>query len=195
MLLFVGLGNIGPEYADNRHNVGFIVIDAIAERHGFPPWRSRFDGLVAEGFLGSQRVQLLKPATMMNASGVAVAKTVRHASITDIVVFLDWLQLPLGRMKILKDAGLGGHNGLRSITPLVGNDYRQVRIGIGRPESKHMVERYVLSDFRGDELKILEAMVGSIAKAVPLLAHNEDFQFEEHVRNAMRASGLSIGNQ
>jgi PTH1 family peptidyl-tRNA hydrolase len=190
MLLFVGLGNPGAKHAGNRHNVGFMVVDAIAKRHGFPPWRRRFQGVVAEGEIGGERVRLLLPETFMNASGNAVAEAIRHSP-AEIVAFVDWLQLPLGRVRVAKPgAGLGGHNGLRSMTAQIGNEYRQVRIGIGRPETKDMVHDYVLDDFEAHERGLVQAVTGAVAERAERLVRGEDSSFEDEVRLGLKAKGF-----
>src|SRR3569623_545815 len=139
MLLFVGLGNPGEKYARNRHNIGFMVVDAIAKRQGFPPWRRRFQGVATEGPLGGERVQLLLPGTFMNESGRAVAEAMHFYKITelaDVVVFHDELDLPPGKVRVKAGGGVAGHNGLRSITAHVGNDYRRERVRSGQPRVK-----------------------------------------------------------
>jgi peptidyl-tRNA hydrolase, PTH1 family len=188
MLLFVGLGNPGAKHAGNRHNVGFMAVDAIAKRHDFPPWRRRFQGVAAEGEIGGERVRLLLPETFMNESGRAVTEAVRHSP-ADVVAFLDWLQLPLGRVRVAQEgAGLGGHNGLRSITAQMGEKYRQVRIGIGRPEAKDMVHDYVLDDFETHELGLAQATTGIIAEMAEYLVRGEYSSFEDKVRLALEAA-------
>src|SRR5882672_1199962 len=153
MLLLVGLGNPGAKYAGNRHNVGFMAVDAIARRHGIGPWRRRFQGVAAEGLVGAARVLLLKPETFMNDSGRAVAEAARFFKLEPqgIVVFHDELDLPPGKLRAKTGGGNAGHNGLRSISAHIGNEYRRVRIGIGHPGLKDMVYPYVLSDFAKSE--------------------------------------------
>jgi PTH1 family peptidyl-tRNA hydrolase len=188
MLLFVGLGNPGAKHAGNRHNIGFMAVDTIAKRHGFPPWRRRFQGVTAEGEIGGERVRLLLPETFMNESGRAVAEAVRHSP-ADVVAFLDWLQLPLGRVRVAQEgAGLGGHNGLRSIAAQMGEKYRQVRIGIGRPEAKDMVHDYVLDDFETHELGLVQATTGIIAEMAEYLVRGEYSSFEDKVRLALETA-------
>jgi PTH1 family peptidyl-tRNA hydrolase len=193
MLLFVGLGNPGEKYARNRHNIGFMVVDAIAKRHGFPPWRRRFQGVAAEGPLGGERVQLLLPGTFMNESGRAVAEAMHFYKIpvlTDIVVFHDELDLPPGKVRVKAGGGVAGHNGLRSITAHVGNDYRRVRIGIGHPGVKDMVHSYVLNDFAKSERDWVEALTGIVADNAELLAHRQDASFQNKIHLAMDAKGF-----
>jgi PTH1 family peptidyl-tRNA hydrolase len=193
MLLFVGLGNPGEKYARNRHNIGFMVVDAIAKRHGFPPWRRRFQGVAAEGPLGGERVQLLLPGTFMNESGRAVAEAMNFYKIPElshIVVFHDELDLPPGKVRVKTGGGVAGHNGLRSITAHVGNDYRRVRIGIGHPGVKEMVHPYVLNDFAKSERDWVEALTGIVADNAELLARGQDASFQNKVHLAMDAKGF-----
>ena len=192
MLLFVGLGNPGARHVWNRHNVGFMVVDAIAKRHGFPPWRRRFQGVAAEGKLGRERVQLLLPGTFMNDSGRAVAEAMHFfkLALSDVVVFHDELDLPPGKVRVKAGGGVAGHNGLRSITSHVGNDYRRVRIGIGHPGIKELVHGYVLTDFPKSERAWVETLTGVIADNAELLAQGEDASFQNKVHLAMDAKGF-----
>src|SRR5947207_3734261 len=153
MLLLVGLGNPGSRYAGNRHNIGFMAVDAIAKRHGIVPWRRRFQGVAVEGPLGGQRVLLLLPGTYMNESGRAVAEAANFykLDLADIVVFHDEIDLAPGKVRVKTGGGVAGHNGLRSIAAHIGNDYRRGRIGVGHPGVKSLVEVYVLSDFAKNE--------------------------------------------
>src|SRR5439155_25248176 len=130
MLLFVGLGNPGAKYAGNRHNVGFMAVDAVAKRHGLPPWRRRFQGVATEGPIGGTRVQLLLPGTFMNESGRAVSEALHFykLALSDVVVFHDELDLLPAKVRVKTGGGVAGHNGLRSISAHIGNDYRRVRI-------------------------------------------------------------------
>src|SRR5436309_11817554 len=165
MLLFVGLGNPGAKHAGNRHNIGFMVVDAIAKRHGFPPWRRRFQGVASEGAIGREKVLLLLPGTYMNESGRAVAEAAHFYKLpaSDIVVFHDEIDLSPGKVRVKTGGGVAGHNGLRSITAHIGNDYRRVRIGVGHPGVKEMVHGYVLSDFAKSERDWVETLCGLIA--------------------------------
>jgi PTH1 family peptidyl-tRNA hydrolase len=192
MLLFVGLGNPGAKHAGNRHNIGFMAVDAIARRHGFPSWRRRFQGVAAEGPLGGERVQLLLPGTFMNDSGRAVAEAMHFYKVplADVVVFHDELDLPPGKVRVKVGGGVAGHNGLRSITAHVGNDYRRVRIGIGHPGVKEMVQGYVLSDFAKADRDWVEALTGIVADNAELLARGQDASFQNKVHLAMDAKGF-----
>ena len=192
MLLFVGLGNPGSQYAGNRHNIGFMVVDAIGKRHGIGPWRRRFQGVSAEGPLGGERVLLLLPGTFMNESGRAVADAAHFykLGLADIVVFHDELDLPPAKLRVKTGGGNAGHNGLRSISAHVGNDYRRVRIGVGHPGVKELVHPHVLSDFAKDERPWVEALCGIIADNAELLAKGQDSSFQNKVHLGMQAKGF-----
>jgi PTH1 family peptidyl-tRNA hydrolase len=193
MLLLVGLGNPGPKYAGNRHNVGFMTADRIAARHGFSPWRARFQGLAAEGSLGGVKTLLLKPGTYMNESGRAVADAARFFKIAlpDIVVAHDELDLPPGKLRVKTGGGNAGHNGLRSITAHLGNDYRRVRLGIGHPGVKELVHPYVLNDFARSEQSWVDCLTDAVAEAADLLAAGEDASFQNKVHLRMEAAGFA----
>ncbi len=192
LILFVGLGNPGARYAGNRHNIGFMAVDAIARRHGIGPWRRRFQGVACEGPIGSQRALLLLPGTYMNESGRAVADAAHFykLGLSDIVVFHDELDLPPGKVRVKAGGGVAGHNGLRSISAHIGNDYRRVRIGIGHPGVKELVYPYVLSDFAKSERPWVEALCEVIADNAELLAKGEDASFQNKVHLAMDAKGF-----
>jgi PTH1 family peptidyl-tRNA hydrolase len=192
MLLFVGLGNPGPGHVRNRHNVGFMMVDAIAKRRGFPPWRRRFQGVAAEGSLGGERVLLLLPGTFMNESGRAVAEAMHFYKLplSDIAVFHDELDLPPAKVRVKTGGGVAGHNGLRSITAHVGNDYRRVRIGIGHPGVKDLVHGYVLTDFSKSERDWVAALTDIVADNAELLARGQDASFQNKVHLAMDAKGF-----
>ena len=161
MLLFVGLGNPGPKYAGNRHNIGFMAVDAIVRRHRFSPWRRRFQGAACEGELGGEKAIALLPETFMNESGRAVAEAMRFYKIPldKVVVFHDELDLPPAKVRVKKGGGNAGHNGLKSITALCGNEYWRVRLGIGHPGDKALVHAYVLNDFGKAERAWVDAAV------------------------------------
>jgi PTH1 family peptidyl-tRNA hydrolase len=192
MQLFVGLGNPGERYAGNRHNVGFMAVDAIAKRHGLPPWRRRFQGVATDGPLGRERVQLLLPGTFMNESGRAVVEAMNFykLGLPDVVVFHDELDLPAGKLRMKTGGGNAGHNGLRSITAHIGNDYRRVRIGIGHPGIKELVHGYVLGDFPKSERDWVAALSDIVADNAELLARRSDESFQNKVHLAMNAKGF-----
>jgi PTH1 family peptidyl-tRNA hydrolase len=192
MRLLVGLGNPGAEYARNRHNIGFMAVDAIRHRHGIPPWRRRFQGVAAEGALAGERVILLLPGTFMNDSGLAVAEAANFYKIDvgDIVVFHDEIELPPAKVRVKTGGGIAGHNGLRSISAHVGNDYRRVRIGVGHPGVKELVYNHVLSDFAKAERPWVEAVCDIIADNAGLIVTGDDSSFQNKVHLAMRAKGF-----
>lgn len=192
MLLFVGLGNPGARHAGNRHNIGFMVVEATARRHGFPPWRRRFQGVATEGSLGGEKTLLLLPGTFMNESGRAVAEAANFYKIPlhDIVVLHDEIELPPGKVRVKAGGGIAGHNGLRSVSAHVGNDYKRVRIGVGHPGDKSLVHAHVLSDFAKSEREWVEAICETIAENAALLARGEDASFQNKVHLAMDAKGF-----
>lgn len=191
MLLFAGLGNPGPRYSGNRHNIGFLAIDEISRRHRFGPWRRRFQGATAEGEIGGQKVLLLKPETFMNESGNAVqaAQNFYKIPLKDIVVFHDELDLAPAKVRVKVGGGNAGHNGLRSISAMCGNDYLRVRLGIGHPGDKNLVHHYVLSDFFKDEHGWVEAVLAAVADSADLLASGRPDAFQNRVHLAIQSSG------
>jgi len=189
MRLFVGLGNPGSKHEGNRHNIGFMVIEAIARRHGFAPWRRRFQGESCEGLLDGERVILLKPMTYMNESGRAVGEAANFFKLTvgEITVFHDELELPPAKVRVKVGGGIAGHNGLRSVSSHVGNDYRRVRLGIGHPGVKELVHGYVLSDFAKADRPWVEALCDVIADNTGLLTKDRDSTFQNKVHLTMQA--------
>ena len=192
MRLFVGLGNPGTKYAHNRHNIGFMAVDEIARRHGFSPWRRRFQGMTSEGTLEQEKIVLLRPETFMNDSGRAVQEAANFFKLAagDIVVFQDELELPPGKVRVKVGGGIAGHNGLRSISAHIGNDYRRVRLGIGHPGVKELVHGYVLSDFAKSDRDWVEALCAVMADNAGLLARAKDSTFQNKVHLAMQAKGF-----
>ena len=196
MRLFVGLGNPGAKYAHNRHNIGFMAVDQIARRHGFAPWRRRFQGEMAEGTLDHERVILLRPLIFMNDSGRAVQEAANFFKLAanEITVFQDELELPPGKVRVKVGGGIAGHNGLRSISSHIGNEYRRVRLGIGHPGIKELVHSYVLSDFAKTDRGWVEALCEAIADNAGLLAMDRDSTFQNKVHLAMQAKGFGTTN-
>ncbi|MGL6043800.1 MAG: aminoacyl-tRNA hydrolase [Sandaracinobacteroides sp.] len=179
MLVFAGLGNPGPAYAQHRHNVGFMAADAIARAHEFAPWKARFQGLAAEGRIGSAKLLLLKPMTFMNESGRSVGDALRFFKLDAgaLTVFHDELDLEPFRVKVKTGGGAAGQNGLRSIIAHVGADFRRVRIGIGHPGHKDRVTPHVLGNFVRAEEQPLLNLLGDIADLAPRLAEGDDARF------------------
>jgi peptidyl-tRNA hydrolase, PTH1 family len=191
MKLIVGLGNPGARYAGNRHNIGFLAVDAIARQHRASPFRHRFQGEAAEVVLGAERAILLKPSTFMNESGRAVAEAQRFYKIplADVIVLHDELDLAPAKLRVKLGGGNAGHNGLRSITAQCGNEYRRVRLGIGHPGDKALVHAYVLNDFGKGEQPWVEDLCRAVADHAALLASGEDASFQNKVHLAMAGRG------
>src|SRR5579871_4018494 len=197
MWLMVGLGNPGPRYAGNRHNIGFMALDALVRRHNLGTWRKRFRGAAAEGPISSERVIALKPETFMNDSGLAVADAANFYKIAvgHIVVFHDEIDLAPAKVRVKTGGGIAGHNGLRSISSHVGNDYVRVRIGVGHPGVKELVYSHVLSDFAVIERPWVEALCDVIADNAAMLVRGEDSGFQNKVHLAMQAKGFGDAPQ
>jgi peptidyl-tRNA hydrolase, PTH1 family len=192
MLLFVGLGNPGAKYAHNRHNIGFMAVNEIARRHGFSPWRRRFQGETAEGLLDGERVILLRPTTFMNDSGRAVQEAANFfkLGVGEVTVFQDELEQPPAKVRVKVGGGIAGHNGLRSISSHIGNDYRRVRLGIGHPGVKELVHAHVLSDFAKSDRPWVEALCEAVADNAALLATGRDSAFQNKVHLALQGKGF-----
>jgi peptidyl-tRNA hydrolase, PTH1 family len=187
MLILAGLGNPGPKHAHNRHNIGFMAVDAIRAVHGFAPERARFQGLASEGTIstpaGPVRALALKPQTWMNESGRSVGQAVNFykSDPSELVVFYDELDLAPGRFRMKAGGGAAGHNGIRSITQAIGPHFRRARLGIGHPGHKDRVMGHVLSDFHKVEAGWLKALLDACAEALPLLAAGEDERYQAEV--------------
>lgn len=183
MQLWVGLGNPGPQYAMQRHNIGFMAVDTIAEVHGFGPVQKKFQGWLQEGRLGQHKVLLLKPATFMNESGRSVGEAMRFYKLDSaaLTVFHDELDLAPFKVKVKQGGGHAGHNGLRSIDQHIGPDFRRVRLGIGHPGHKDRVTGHVLGNFGKPELDPLADLLGAISAEAGLLAAGDDTRFMNDV--------------
>ncbi len=183
MLLWVGLGNPGPKYENNRHNVGFMAVDALHDRYGKGPYRSKFGGHLAEAEIGGEKVHLFKPATYMNASGRAVRGVTRFFKIKnkDVTVLYDELDLVSGKIRVKRGGGAAGHNGIRSISANIGPEFRRVRIGIGHPGDKDRVTGHVLGNFTKADRGWLNDMLMAIVQAAPVLVEGDDARFMSDV--------------
>lgn len=183
MLLVVGLGNPGPGYAGNRHNIGFMAVDALVRRHGFGPFRSKHHGLLADGVIGGEKVLLLKPQTYMNESGRSVrdAASFHKVPVGDVIVLHDELDLVPGKVRVKIGGGAAGHNGLRSIDAHLGNGFKRVRLGIGHPGDRSLVTGYVLRDFSKADGDWLLPLLDAVAEAFPLLIKGDDAAFMTRV--------------
>jgi PTH1 family peptidyl-tRNA hydrolase len=182
-LLLAGLGNPGAQYALNRHNAGFILVDAIHAEHGFGPWRVKFQGLVSEGKLAGRKTYLLKPQTFMNDSGNSVGPALGFFKLplSALVVAHDEIDLAAGKLKVKTGGGDAGQNGLRSVTAALGPDYRRVRIGIGHPGEKSRVTGHVLQNFSKSDIEWFKPMLDAMVEAAPLLAKDDDTGFMSKV--------------
>ena len=189
MKLFVGLGNPGAKYARHRHNAGFMALDRIADRHAFTAWRKRFSGLVSDGEIAGARVMLLKPQTYMNDSGQSVGEAMRYLKLaqSDVIAFHDEIDLAPGKLKVKSGGGNAGHNGLRSLTAHIGNDYMRVRIGVGHPGAKELVHGWVLRDFAKADAEWLEPLLDAIAGAAGRLAKGDDARFMTDAARSLQA--------
>jgi len=188
MQLVVGLGNPGPQYAQNRHNFGFMAADAIARRHGFGAFRAKFHGELAEGIIGNEKTLILKPQTYMNESGRAVAAAMQFYKLgpEDVLVLHDELDLAPAKLKIKRGGGLAGHNGLRDIKSHIGLDFRRVRLGIGHPGDKKLVEGYALRDFPKADQPWVDDILDAVADNFPLLFQDDDAGFMTRVAQTVR---------
>lgn len=191
MLLIAGLGNPGARYARNRHNIGFMALEAIAREHNFPPFRTRFQGLISDGAIGQSRVALLAPQTYMNESGQSVGEAMRFfkLDVKAVVVLHDELDLAPSKLRVKVGGGNAGHNGLRSITAHIGNDYKRMRLGIGHPGARELVMPFVLGDFAKAEIGWVGALCDAVATHAALFANGDDATFQNKVHLSMEAAG------
>ncbi len=187
MFLLAGLGNPGPRYAKNRHNIGYMAVDEIVRRHGFGPWRLRFQAQVSEGRIDGRKVLCLKPETFMNLSGQAVGEALRFYKLepSQLIVLHDEIDLAPGKVRVKRGGGHGGHNGLRSIDSHVGKDYWRVRLGVGHPGDKDLVQSYVLRDFPKADLTWVEKLTDVVAAECPRLLAGDEAGFMSKVAHAM----------
>lgn len=183
MRLLVGLGNPGPDYAGNRHNVGFMAVDEIVRRHGLRSVRARFHGLAAEGSIGGDKVVALLPQTYMNESGRSVVAAAQFYKLApeQVIVIYDEIDLPLGKVRVKRGGGTGGHNGIRSVDAHIGPEFWRVRLGVGHPGHRDLVHRYVLSDFAKAERDDVAKMIDAVADAVPILLAGDENGFMNKV--------------
>jgi len=198
MRLLVGLGNPGSRYARNRHNIGFVIADAVARRYGFSAYRDRFKGEIAEGTVAGDKRLLLKPQTFMNDSGESVLAAMSFYKIApaDIIVIHDELDLRPGKVRVKRGGGSAGHNGLRSIDALIGPDYWRVRIGIGHPGIKELVHPYVLQNFTPDEARLIVApLLDAVTETIPLLVEGAPDAFMSEVARRFTPPDLDADEQ
>ncbi|MGE0595928.1 MAG: aminoacyl-tRNA hydrolase [Hyphomonadaceae bacterium] len=184
MLLLVGLGNPGAKYAGNRHNIGFMAVEALARAYNFGPWKEKFQSEIAEGQIDGVRALLMKPQTYMNESGRAVGEAANFYKLSprEVVVFYDEIDLAPGRFRMKLGGGAAGHNGIRSIAAsAIGEGFRRARLGVGHPGQAELVHGYVLSDFAKSDADWVEKLLGACAQAAPLLARGEDEKYQGEV--------------
>ena len=191
MILLAGLGNPGPKFARNRHNVGFMVADEIVRHFALPSWRTKFRGEISEGVIDGEKVLVLKPATFMNESGRAVGEAMRFYNLSpdDVVVVHDELDLPPGKFRMKTGGGHAGNNGLRSIIQHIGADFHRVRFGIGHPGHKDKVHGYVLKDFSKEDLWVSEPLLDALVRHLPLLVSRQFATYQNKVHVDLGASG------
>lgn len=189
MRLLVGLGNPGSGYANNRHNLGFMTADRIVEQYRLGSWRTKFQGHIADGQLGGNKVAVLKPMTFMNESGRALrdAMTFYKLNLEDVFVFFDEIELAPGKIRVKQGGGHAGHNGIRSLDAHVGRDFWRVRMGVGHPGDKNRVSGYVLQDFAKADKDWVTALVDATTDSTPLLVEGETNRFMTDVSQAMQA--------
>jgi PTH1 family peptidyl-tRNA hydrolase len=184
MQLWVGLGNPGAKHALDRHNIGFMVVDAVADDHKFGPEQAKFSGLVRTGTIAGEKVLILKPTTFMNKSGVSVQKAMAFYKIplSAVTVFHDELDIAPGKVRVKMGGGLAGHNGLKSINQLCGGpEFQRIRLGIGHPGHKDRVSAYVLSGFAKDEINLRDDICNGIGRYADTLASGETDLFQNRV--------------
>ena len=185
MLLFVGLGNPTPASQNNRHNIGFKVIDAINQKFGLSKQKPKFKGLLTTGNIGDKKVYAIKPLTFMNNSGICIRELIEYFKMdaADVIVFHDDLDIDVGKIKAKFGGSSAGHNGIESIDKFIGKDYSRVRIGIGKPESKISISDYVLNDFNDEEKEKLENITENIITSLNILLDKKLELFSSTVNN------------
>jgi len=191
MLIFAGLGNPGAQYANNRHNIGFMAADAIHRRHGFSPWSKKFQGLLADGTIDGEKIILIKPQTFMNLSGQCVGEAMRFYKLppSALTVFYDELDLVAGKVRVKTGGGAGGHNGIRSLDQHVGKEFRRVRIGIGHPGVKELVHGHVLGDFAKADAAWVETLLEAIADNAGYIVKGDESGFMNRISLALAPAG------
>ena len=185
MFLFVGLGNPTPNSENNRHNIGFKIIDAINRKFGLSKQKPKFKGLLTTGNINEKKIYAIKPLTFMNNSGICIRELIEYFKIDaqNVIVFHDDLDIDFGKIKTKFGGSSAGHNGIESIDKFIGKDYSRVRIGIGKPDNKISVSDYVLNDFNEDEKEYLEKLTNNIIDSVSILIDRKLDLFSSTVNN------------
>ncbi|WP_144755840.1 MULTISPECIES: aminoacyl-tRNA hydrolase [Bartonella] len=192
MWLIAGLGNPGSQYQNNRHNIGFMAIDAIYQSLSFSPWSKKFQAEISSGFINSEKIFLIKPQTFMNLSGQAIGEALRFykLDVKNLIIIYDELDLPPGEVRVKTGGGNNGHNGIKSIDAHCGIDYCRVRLGIGRPNSKELVHQYVLGNFTKSDQEWLPSLLEAIAKNIALLIKGDKGAFIKGISQIMSNKSL-----
>ena len=185
MILLVGLGNPTPDSNDNRHNIGFKIIDAINQKFGLSKQKPKFKGLLTTGNIGNKKVYAIKPLTFMNNSGICIRELIEYFKIDaeDVIVFHDDLDVDFSKIKTKFGGSSAGHNGIESIDKFIGKDYSRVRIGIGKPEKKIEVSDFVLTNFSEEEKIELQKVIKNIIDSIPVLIDKKLDLFSSTVNN------------
>ncbi|WP_455465661.1 aminoacyl-tRNA hydrolase [Bartonella sp. B39] len=188
MWLIAGLGNPGLQYQNNRHNIGFMAVDAIYQLFSFSPWSKKFQAEISNGFINGEKTLLIKPQTFMNLSGQAIGEALRFykLDLKNLIIIYDELDLPLGKVRIKIGGGSNGHNGIKSIDAHCGTDYYRIRLGIGRPNSKELVHQHVLGNFTKSDQESLPPLLDAIAKNITLLLKGEEDLFMNKISQATK---------
>ncbi|WP_455479033.1 aminoacyl-tRNA hydrolase [Bartonella sp. B23] len=188
MWLIAGLGNPGSQYQNNRHNIGFMAVDAIYQLFSFSPWSKKFQAKISSGFIDREKTLLIKPQTFMNLSGQAIEEALQFykLDLKNLIIIYDELDLPLGKVRIKIGGGSNGHNGIKSIDAHCGTDYHRIRLGIGRPNSKELVHKHVLGNFTKSDQECLPPLLETIAKNITLFFKGEEDLFMNKISQAMK---------
>ncbi|EJF81108.1 Peptidyl-tRNA hydrolase [Bartonella doshiae] len=188
MWLIAGLGNPGLQYQNNRHNIGFMAIDAIYQRFSFSPWLKKFHAEISNGLINGEKIFLIKPQTFMNLSGQAICEALRFykLDLKNCIVIYDELDLPPGKVRVKTGGGSNGHNGIKSIDTYCGTDYNRIRLGIGHPGSKELVHQYVLGNFTKSDQEWLSSILDAVAKNIPFLIKGNNSLFMNKISQEMK---------
>ncbi|GAA5109427.1 aminoacyl-tRNA hydrolase [Bartonella jaculi] len=192
MWLIAGLGNPGSQYQNNRHNIGFMAVDAIYQFFSFSPWSKKFQAEISNGLINGEKTLLIKPQTFMNLSGQAIGEALRFykLDLKNLIIIYDELDLPLGKVRIKIGGGSNGHNGIKSIDAHCGTNYYRIRLGIGHPGSKELVHQHVLGNFTKSDQECLPPLLEAIAKNIALLIKGDGSLFMNEISQAMKNKDL-----
>ncbi|WP_142416388.1 aminoacyl-tRNA hydrolase [Bartonella massiliensis] len=192
MWLIAGLGNPGLQYQNNRHNIGFMAVDAIYQSFPFSPWSKKFQAEISNGFINNEKIFLIKPQTFMNHSGQAIGEALRFykLDLKNLIVIYDELDLSPGKVRVKIGGGSNGHNGIKSIDAHCGTDYCRIRIGIGHPGRKELVHQHVLGNFTKSDQEWLSPLLEAIAKNIALLIKDDQSLFMNEVSQTIKSKNL-----